>query len=185
MIEDLSDIDETAELLGIHSETLRRFARQSKIPALKVGRAWRFSRERMNEWVETKHVRSGEVNVLVVDDEEPVREVIRITLEEENYHVTTVGDAPSAIEMLQASLPDIVLLDLELLNGSGVDVFEEICSKDKHIPVIIITGYPDSELLQKALRYGPFLVIVKSVMPNQLLDAVRGMLQGKGDRAIG
>ncbi len=174
---DLIDIEEASKLLGIHSETVRRFARQNKIPALKVGRAWRFSQNRMNEWVEAQYGRSEEVHVLVVDDEDSVREVIRISLEEKGYHVTAGADAPSAIEMLRGYLPDIVLLDLKLPNGEGLDVFKEIRSKDKNIPVIIITGYPDSELLQKALAHGPFLVMAKPVIPDQLLDAVRGILR--------
>ncbi len=176
---DLIDVDETAELLGIHSKTVRRFAKQNKIPALKVGRAWRFSRKRIYEWIEAQQMQRGGIRVLVVDDEDSVREVIRIALEEAGYQVTAAVDAPGAIEMVRSYLPDIILLDLKLPNGSGVDVFKEVRSKDKHIPVIIITGYPDSELLQEALRYGPFLVIAKPVMPDQLLNAVRAVLREK------
>jgi DNA-binding NarL/FixJ family response regulator len=71
-----------------------------------------------------------------------------------------------------------VLVDLKLPGGSGADVIREIRAKDKTVPVIVITGYPDSDLMHEAMAYSPLVVLAKPVDPGRLLTTVRSALSG-------
>ncbi len=94
------------------------------------------------------------------------------------------GTGEGALTALRSRLPDLVLLDLKMPHGSGVDVIREVRTRDSELPVIIITGYPDSELLHQALDHSPLLVMAKPVDPEKILKAVSQALAGVGREAV-
>jgi DNA-binding NarL/FixJ family response regulator len=90
--------------------------------------------------------REGEMmNVFIVEDSETMREILRIMLSE--FHdVRIVGyaeDEASAVENINALLPDVVLLDLNLLSGSGIAVLKNIKKRHAGIKVIVLTNCTD------------------------------------------
>ena len=93
--------------------------------------------------------------VLVAEDEESVREVLRTTLEESGYQVLAVGDGQDALDILKAHRQDIglVILDMIMPSLSGRDVFEKMKSLELDVPVIFSTGYTaeimDTEFFSK------------------------------------
>jgi len=166
-----------AEMLGLHSETVRRMVRERRIPAFKAGRSWRFDAGEIDSWRRRqRRALGGRARVMVVDDSAHVRDVIRLTLEEAGYVVVLAETGDGAIASLGQVLPDLVLLDLKMPGGSGVDVIREIRVRSEDVPVIIVTGYPDSDLMHRAMEYGPFLVLAKPVAPDKLLAAVERAL---------
>lgn len=64
--------------------------------------------------------------------------------------------------------------------GSGVDVLREARDSDSELPVIVITGYPDSDLMHNALKYSPLMVMAKPVDPESLMRAVDRTLSAAG-----
>ena len=173
-------VAEAAELLTLHEETVRKLAREKRLPAFKAGRSWRFSRRKLEEWAAQHSNARIPARILVVDDEESIRDVFRILLEDVGYTVVTASTGDGAIAALHRGLPDLVLLDLKLPGRSGVHVIREIRERDKALPVVIVTGYPDSDLMYEAMAYSPLVVLAKPVDPDTLLTTVRSALRGRG-----
>jgi len=70
-------------------------------------------------------------------------------------------------------------VDLVMPGGSGVQVIRAIRELDDTLPVIVITGYPDSELMDQAMNYSPLFVLAKPIRMKPLLDATRSALAGR------
>ena len=111
--------------------------------------------------------------MLIVEDEHDLRQMYRTTLMLEGFDVTEAADGLDALRQLDASPPDLVLLDLGLPIISGQTVAEEISAQAdlRHIPVLIVTGSPE-----QAERLDADCVLGKPVTSQQLLEAVRRCL---------
>lgn len=175
---DVLDSFEAAWLVGAHVETLRRMARRGEIPSYKVGKDWRFRRKALEHWCETHHLRSQPALALVVDDEKSIRDTVRAFLEADGYRVNTASEGREAIGRARRDMPDVVLLDLVMPRMSGVDVLKEFHAMDPDLPVIIVTGYPDSQLMTQALRHPPVILLPKPVEKAVLLSTVKRVLHG-------
>lgn len=181
MMEVLNPRD-AAQFLGIHEETLRRLARERKIPGYKVGGVWRFNRSSLMKWAESQQVTPASPKILLVDDEESIRETLSRLMEAVRFTVTTAATGAEAIKHLRAERPDLVLLDLKLPDMSGAAVLKEIRTLHEGVPVIIITGYPESSLVTEALEFTPVMLLAKPVSPPKLLESMRQTI-GVGKRA--
>ena len=85
------------------------------------------------------------MRVLVVDDEEVIRDVLGTLLTREGYEVTSAATAGEAISLFEADPHDVVLLDLMLPDRSGLDVLREIRQRDADAVVVIVTAYSSIE----------------------------------------
>jgi len=92
--------------------------------------------------------------VLIIDDEEAIRESLETLLELERFDVETATNAASGIEVLERADYDLVLLDLMLPDRSGLEVLADIRAKDPSLPVIMLTAYGTVETAVKAIRLG-------------------------------
>jgi len=134
-----------------------------------------------------KGVRSNDqpARILVVDDEESIRKMLRSTFESAGYSVETAATTSEAIAVLGREPPNIAFVDLVMPGGSGVQVVQAIREIDEFLPVVILTGYPDSELMHQAMAYSPFLVLAKPASSKTLLDTTRGVLAGRARLSLG
>ncbi|MFP4026184.1 MAG: response regulator [Candidatus Brocadiia bacterium] len=173
---ELIDTQSAAGFLGLHEETLRRFAREGKVPAYKAGRSWRFDIAELRRWARDQSRVSLRKEILVVDDEPGIRELLEDVLEEADYRVVCASKAAEAVELLENDQPDVVVLDLKLPDMPGPWVMKEAHKLYDDLPVIIHTGYPDSELMAKALEHSPVTVVSKPASKKQLLRAVKTAL---------
>jgi excisionase family DNA binding protein len=177
LIEILS-VDETAERLGLHDETVRRFAREGRIPAFKAGRSWRFSTEQLDAWVRRQSHGGHPPRILTVDDVPEIRHFIALVLEPEGFRVEGVASPAAALERLKLDPPHIVILDLVFQDReTGIPVISHIRSAGLHIPVIVASGYPDSELMHEAMSYAPLIVLAKPLTSAMLIEAAQTALQ--------
>ena len=117
--------------------------------------------------------------VLVVDDEEPIREGLRLLLQEWGYQVITAGDAAqaeSAVSALEGRV-DLVLTDLHLGPGPGgsevITAVRRLCERE--VPAILITGDAAGQALREVAA-GSDPVLFKPVQPRHLFDAMRAAL---------
>ena len=171
--DDTLDIHRAARQLGVHAQTVRRLARRNDIPAFKVGKVWRFSRNALLQWAETHHLRSRAACVLVVDDEVPVQEVLRRWLTREGYDVRTASGGEEALARMRMETPDVVLLDLSMAEMDGPTLLARIRDEYGLLPVIVVTGYPDSALMSAALQYGPLVMLPKPAERERVLETVQ------------
>ena len=181
---DVLNAREAADYLGAHVETVRRLAKRGDIPSYKVGKDWRFSKDALHRWIATHHERSRPAHILVVDDEEHIREFARRALEPEGYRVSAASSGAEALDLMRQETPDVVVLDLKMEGMDGPALLKEIRASYGSLPVIIITGYPDSGLMYEALRYSPLMVLAKPPAPERLVEAVHAAHASKAARLI-
>src|SRR5438067_1494456 len=121
------------------------------------------------------------VRVFVVDDHELIREGIRSAVEREP-DLDVVGEASTAREAQDQILrdrPDIVVLDLRLPDGSGIEVCREIRSRHPEVRFLVLTSYQDDHVLFEALMAGAAGFILKGTSVVQIIDAIRRVAAGQ------
>jgi two-component system nitrogen regulation response regulator GlnG len=137
--------------------------------------------------------------LLVIDDEQSVRYSFRRVFEGDGVTVLTARTAAEGLQQIREQAPDVVVLDLQLPDRSGLDVFQEIHALDPKRPVIFITAHGTTETAIEAMKRGAFDYLVKPVdldRLSQLLDrayeAARLMhvpavlpAEDSGDRIVG
>ncbi|WP_455244552.1 response regulator, partial [Petrachloros mirabilis] len=114
--------------------------------------------------------------VLVVDDEDLVRDLLVQFLSLRGYKALGVKDAHEALKMVEQSSPDLILLDLMLPGTNGVELLRRLRDRSFSGAVVIITGSYDEELLQEAWSLNPQEVITKPVDLEKLLAVVQLVL---------
>ena len=100
-------------------------------------------------------------DVLVIDDEPFIRHAFRKAFEDTELAVRTAGDAAEGMEILARDRPYAVVLDINLPDRSGLDVFGDIRRLDARIPVILITGHGTTETAIEAMKLGAFDYLLK------------------------
>ena len=99
--------------------------------------------------------------ILVVDDDEGVRQVLGQSLKEAGHVVTAVDSGEKAIATLRETEPDLVILDMVLPRVDGLEVLKEIVTLRPELPVVMITGYASVETAIKAMKMGAIDYVVK------------------------
>ena len=101
--------------------------------------------------------------LLVIDDEESVRYSFRRVFDSEGVQVLSARTAAEGLDQVRAHRPDVVVLDLQLPDRSGLEVFQEIKAIDPRRPVIFITAHGTTETAIEAMKGGAFDYLVKPV----------------------
>ena len=118
-------------------------------------------------------------DILLVEDKESLRRVLRMTLENAGYSVTEAADARAAIDEIARVPHKIVLTDLRMPNGSGIDVLHASRNADSDVPVIVMTAYGTIESAVEAMRLGAFDYIQKPFTEQELLVKVAKALDNR------
>ncbi|MBA2725716.1 MAG: response regulator transcription factor [Actinobacteria bacterium] len=121
------------------------------------------------------------MRVLLVDDHEVVRRGLKALLETE-HDLTVVGEAGSVAEALRRTgfdSPDVVVLDVRLPDGSGIEACREILSSFPNVKVLMLTSYADEEALMAAILAGASGYLLKRIDSKALVDAVRRVGRGE------
>ena len=175
MIE-LITVREVAAYLRVTEKTIYRLLRQGKIPATRVGHSWRFDKALIDEWLHRSSV-GTKANILVVDDEEMIRVLFREVLENSGHSVTTAETGFEVLELVKQRDFDLVFIDLKMPGMVGDELVGRIKAIKPRLPVTIITGYPDSGMMRRALAQGPFGVMNKPFDKSDVINAVNTFLQ--------
>ncbi|MEO8348052.1 MAG: response regulator, partial [Acidobacteriota bacterium] len=101
------------------------------------------------------------LRILVVDDEEVIRDVLSTLLEREGYEVTVAATAGEALSLFETEPSDVILLDLMLPDRPGLELMREIRRQDPDAVVVIVTAYSSIEGAIQAMRDGAFHYIPK------------------------
>ncbi|HET7293669.1 MAG TPA: response regulator [Vicinamibacteria bacterium] len=118
--------------------------------------------------------------ILIVDDQPSIRGVLQVALEEAGADVWTAGDGPSALLLLESSVPDVILLDLEMPNMDGWAVIEALraAPRTAHIPVVLVTGTKDYRSFTRARGLGIAAFVSKPFRLNEVVETGRRILDG-------
>lgn len=171
---ELLDVSEASELLGLNEQTVRRLAREGKIACVKVGGAWRFPKDILQQPrpAEDHSIKSSlrPKSVLVVDDDPHLCKQLSELLRMENYLVKSKYDGAEVLEMNPQLGPDLVIMDVNMPRLNGVDTLVWIRKVWGSIPVILMTGFPDAELAMGALASAPITLAKKPLNLETLLS---------------
>jgi excisionase family DNA binding protein len=151
---------ELSAYLKITTTTIYKLAQQGEIPSFKIGSEWRFKKELVDRWLENGAGHAPR-KVLVVDDEPAICEMYKRALDRRKFSVDAVGSGPEALQAASQNSYDFIFLDLKMPGMNGVETFKEIKKMSLRCLIVIVTAYPDSELLSEAMKLGPLTVILK------------------------
>ena len=156
----LMTIEELGEHLRVTKRTIYRMLKQGTIPALKVGHKWRFDRETIDKWLQ-QQAKGARLRILVVDDDPVVGHLFKEALEGAGHIVVTAGSGAKGLQYVKQLDFDLIFLDLKMPEIDGAELLRRIRKLRPGVPVTIVTGYPDSEIMMRALKQGPFTVMRK------------------------
>jgi len=115
--------------------------------------------------------------VLIVDDEEGIRESLSVILEDEGYRVATSSSGEDALVILEEQFPDLVILDVWLPGMDGIQTLQEIVALKREVPVIMISGHGNIEVAVKATRVGAYDFLEKPLSLERVVLSTRRALE--------
>ena len=168
----LLTVKETAKYLRIPLPTVYYLVQRGQLPAIQIGGRWRIKKNALDKDI-LKEDKSGQPTVLVVDDDEQLQSLFKLFLKKIGFSRVVVGTVKEALAALDKQKFDLIFLDLKLPDGPADDVYDKAREEQPEAPIIIITGYPDSEMLDRILERGPITVLKKPLQVEQLQQTVR------------
>jgi excisionase family DNA binding protein len=179
--------EEVLEYLQVNLRTVYRLIKAGKIPAVRVGRQWRFRKRDIDAWLDSQRSRSadtipgvtavapreGRQRVLVVDDEASIRDLLAKTLALAEYDVDTAPDGAHALDRLREARGDydLVIADLRMPGMDGLTLIREVKQINASIPIIIITGFSTESSAIEAVNLGVAGYLTKPFRVPQVLAA--------------
>lgn len=179
--------EEVLEYLQVNLRTVYRLIKAGKIPAVRVGRQWRFRKRDIDAWLDTQRPRGerapsagmsdrpqsrdGRSRVLVVDDESSIRELLQKTLALAEYDVDIAPDGRAALERLRLGDYDLLIADLKMPGMDGLTLIREAKRLKTDLPVIIITGFSTEACAIEAVNLGVAGYLTKPFRVPQVLAA--------------
>lgn len=158
--------EEVLEYLQVNLRTVYRLIKAGKIPAVRVGRQWRFRKRDIDAWLDSQRSAGGGATpaaaptsqrrprILVVDDEASIRDLLAKTLALAEYEVDTAADAATALNRLRAAPYDLMIADLRMPGMDGLSLIRQTKRIRAELAVIIITGYSTEASAIEAVNLG-------------------------------
>ena len=160
--------EEVLAYLQVNLRTVYRLIKAGKIPAVRVGRQWRFRKRDIDAWLESQRARGSRgagtqkqpvtptdrPRILVVDDEETMRELLSKTLALAEYDVDVAPDGRAAIDRMRLVSYDLLITDLRMPGVDGLTVVREARRLNAEVPVVIVTGYSTEASAIEAINLG-------------------------------
>ena len=168
-----------ARYLGVAQSTLRKWSDQGRVPAFYTpGGHRRYRRTDLEKFLERSGpgsaAKTGPV-VLLVDDDEQVRELVRVNLEFEGYTVREARSAEEGMAAIEDARPDLVLLDVMMPQVDGWEMLQRI--QEKHgagaIPVVMFSGKLEGDAVAEAAQRGARGFVGKPFDLQQLIDQTK------------
>jgi excisionase family DNA binding protein len=188
--------EEVLEYLQVNLRTVYRLIKAGKIPAVRVGRQWRFRKRDIDAWLDSQRPRSGgralpaaaapaggaapaprpapgnaRPRVLVVDDEASIRDLLAKTLALAEYEVDVAPDGRAALDRMRMYPYDLLIADLKMPGMDGLTVIREAKRYKADLPVIIITGFSTENSAIEAVNLGVAGYLTKPFRVPQVLAA--------------
>jgi excisionase family DNA binding protein len=164
--------EEVLEYLQVNLRTVYRLIKAGKIPAVRVGRQWRFRKRDIDAWLDSQRgpraartaapavpaarppAASARPRVLVVDDEASIRDLLAKTLALAEYEVDVAPDGRSALDRMRMYPYDLLIADLKMPGMDGLSVIREAKRYKTDLPVIVITGFSTESSAIEAINLG-------------------------------
>jgi len=175
-------LGQAAKYLGVAQSTIRKWSDQGRVPAFYTpGGHRRYRRPDLDNFLNRSgpggSMQQGPL-VLIVDDDERVREYVRVNLEMEGYAVREAGSAEEGLGVLDEVSPDLILLDVMMPEVDGWEMLRRV--QERHgvgaIPVVMFSGKVDEQSAQEATARGAQGFVGKPFDPQQLIEHAKQLL---------
>jgi excisionase family DNA binding protein len=173
-------LGQAARYLGVAQSTIRKWSDNGRVRVYKTpGRHRRYRRADLDAFLERSgpEARRGPV-VLIVDDDDRLREYVRVNLEMEGYTVREAGSAEEGMRVLDDSRPDLILLDVMMPEVDGWEMLQRV--HDRHgvgaVPVVMFSGKVDERAAGEAAERGAQGFIGKPFDPRELIAQTKQLL---------
>ena len=173
-------LGQAARYLGVAQSTIRKWSDNGRVRAFKTpGRHRRYRRDDLDAFLQRSapESRSGPI-VLIVDDDERLREYVRVNLEMEGYTVHEAGSGEEGMKVLDELRPDLVLLDVMMPKVDGWEMLQLM--HERHgvgsIPVVMFSGKVDEAAADEAAERGAQGFIGKPFDPQELIAQTKQLL---------
>ena len=175
-------LGQAATYLGVAQSTVRKWSDSGRLSAFYTpGGHRRFRRGDLDAFLAGSSggsTTAGKPLVLIVDDDEQLREFVRVNLEMDGYVVREAGSAEEGLAALEAQAPDLVLLDVMMPQVDGFEMLRKM--QEQHglgsVPVIMFSGKVDEETASRAAREGAQAFIGKPFDPQALIESTKQLL---------
>ena len=175
-------LGQAAKYLGVAQSTIRKWSDQGRVPAFYTpGGHRRYRRTDLDKFLESSGPGAREQAgpaVLVVDDDDRMREYMRASLELEGYSVREAGSAEEGLAALEQEPPDLILLDVMMPKVDGWEMLRRV--QEQHgvgsIPVVMFSGKTDEASEEEAKARGARGFIGKPFDPRQLIESTKQLL---------
>jgi excisionase family DNA binding protein len=174
-------LGQAARFLGVAQSTIRKWSDQGRVPAFYTpGGHRRYRRGDLEAFLDRSgpnRARSGPL-VLLVDDDDRVRELVRVTLEVEGYSVREAGSAEEGMDAIAERKPDLILLDVMMPHVDGWEMLRRIQERygAGAIPVVMFSGKVDERVETEAESRGASGFVGKPFDLRQLVDQTRAIV---------
>jgi two-component system, OmpR family, alkaline phosphatase synthesis response regulator PhoP len=172
-------LGQAARFLGVAQSTIRKWSDAGRVPAFYTpGGHRRYRRSDLETFLDRSgpggRTKSGPL-VLLVDDDEKLRELVRLNLEFEGYVVREAGSAEEGLSAIEEARPDLVLLDVMMPQTDGWEMLRKI--QDEYgagaIPVVMFSGKVDERTLAQASTGGAQAFVGKPFDMQQLIEQTK------------
>lgn len=170
-MKELFTVQELAEYLKMNPSILRGKARKGEIPAIKVGRQFRFDKEQIETWLSRNTV-SKRLQILVVDDDPAIGRLFTQSIERLGHKVTMSTNGVEALDFVTRKRFDLIFLDLLMPGIDGSELFVRIREIDQYVTMAIMTNEVDTDRLKKAIKEGPVSLMHKPLDGDDVLEAL-------------
>ena len=175
-------LGQAATYLGVAQSTVRKWSDGGRLSAFYTpGGHRRFRRADLDAFLSGSSGGTATAErplVLIVDDDEQLREFVRVNLEMDGYVVREAGSADEGLAALEEKPPDLVLLDVMMPQVDGFEMLRRM--QDRHgvgsVPVIMFSGKVDEETASRAAREGAQAFIGKPFDPQALIESTKQLL---------
>ncbi|MBI4641464.1 MAG: response regulator [Candidatus Tectomicrobia bacterium] len=179
MQEKLMSAKELSEYLDIELRTLYRYISGGEIPAIKMGKQWRFRRVDIEKWLEERKIRSPKSakKVLIASDDAEVQDTLSKALTRSSFEVSAVSDGHAALELLKQKSHPLVIIDTRLPDMSGMEVIAQAKSAHETLKFIVVTGQGSKDAAIEAMNLGVSAYLEKPVKIDDFLKRVEKALE--------
>jgi excisionase family DNA binding protein len=176
-------LGQAAKYLGVAQSTIRKWSDVGRLPAFYTpGGHRRYRRGDLDAFLQRSaspsRGDSAGPSILIVDDDDRIREFVRVNLEMEGYSVREAGSAEEGLTALELEPPDLILLDVMMPQVDGWEMLRRV--QERHgvgsIPVIMFSGKLDEQDLKGAAQRGAQGFIGKPFNPQQLIESTKQLL---------
>ena len=171
-VHNLMTVKETAEYLRIPLPTVYYLVQRGQLPAIQIGGRWRVKKDMLDRDI-LRNEEEGQPTVLVVDDDTGLQGMFKLFLKKQGFSRIVVGTGKEAIAAMQKQKFELCFLDLQLPDTTGDEIYKVAKDIQPDMPIVIITGYPDSQMLDNILKLGPVTVLKKPLKVEALQQTMQ------------